>query len=236
MSNPVATQRTAARTAGIAILLVLVTGVFAQIFVFMRLPADDAANTARNILAHETLFRYGIASALVSSLCGIVAIWALYVLLKPFRESFALLAVLFQFTGSIVFSSTIRDYFLALHLLRAESFLAPFTTMQLQSAAQLLFAHDDGLRISLVFSGLGALIFNWLLFQSRYIPRVISGYAVFADAFVILSCFSLFVAPGSVRILFPWFPLANFLAMLSLGLWLIIKGAAIYPQSVEVIA
>lgn len=230
MSYSAAAQRTAARTAGIAILLVLGLGIFAQFFVFLRLPADEAASTAHNILAHETLFRAGIAIALASTLCGLVEIWALYVLLKPFRESLALLALLGELTGIVLFSRTMHDNFLALHLLRHGSYLAAFSVPQLQSAAQLLFAYDDGLRVSLIFSGFGSLIFAWLFFQSRYIPRAISGYLLFADAFTVVSCFSICVAPATGRFLFPWFPLANVIAMLALALWLTIKGAALYPQ------
>lgn len=217
-------------------LLLLLAGVFAQIFVFMRLPAEEATNTAHNILTHETLFRCGIASALVSAIFGLVEIWALYLLFKPFHESLALLSLVFQFAGSVLFMAAMHGNFLALHLLRAGGSRSSFTVSQFQTIAQLLLTHDDGLRTSLIFSSCGGVLFAWLFFQSRYIPRLISGYGIFANAFVLVSCLSLCIAPGTSTIFFPWFPAASFVYMLSLALWLTVKGAAVYSRSAEVIA
>lgn len=232
MSDSVARQKIAARTAGIALLLVLLTGIFAQFFVFLRLPAGDAATTARNILAHETLFRLGIGSAIVSGICGLVEIWALYELLQPFRGALALLALLVQFTGSVLMLATIHSDFLALHLARAGASLAPGARSGLVAAAQSLLTHPDGLHISIILSSCGAGVFAWLLFRSRYIPRPISAFMFFADAFTVVSIFVMLIAPGVGAVLFPWFPLSQFLAMLLLALWLAIKGATIYPQTV----
>ncbi len=236
MSDALATQRSAARTAGIAILLVLASGGFAQFFVFLRLPANTAGVTARNILDHQFLFRFGIALALASAVFGIVEIWALYVLLKPYLENLALLGLLAQLAGSVLVIGTMRDNYLVLHLLGAPGFLAPFSSGQLQSAAQLLLAYDDGLRTSLIFSAFGAIIFAWIFFRSRCIPRALSAYLLFADAFTVVSCFSIALAPDTGQFLFPWFPLANFLGLLSLALWLTIKGVAVRPKTSEVTA
>ena len=54
-------QRKASRIAGIAYLFTLVTVVYVNFGIHDRLiVANNAAETARNILAHERLFRIGI--------------------------------------------------------------------------------------------------------------------------------------------------------------------------------
>ena len=58
-------QRTAARIAGLACLISFVTVVAVNFGIFARLIGGNAAETARNILTHETLFRIGVAGDMV---------------------------------------------------------------------------------------------------------------------------------------------------------------------------
>ena len=84
-------QRTAGKVAGLAYLLSFAVVVFAQFQIQDRLIVDrSAAETARNILAHERFFRVGIAFDLFYSLGTVVLLVALYVILRPVRHSAAL--------------------------------------------------------------------------------------------------------------------------------------------------
>src|SRR3984957_3519692 len=58
-------QRKSARIAGFAYLITLVTVVYANIGIHDRLIVESNAETARNILAHERLFRIGMAGDLI---------------------------------------------------------------------------------------------------------------------------------------------------------------------------
>ena len=63
-----------ARIGGVLYLIIIAAGLFAEAFVRSRLIVSaDAAATATNILAHETLFRLGIAADLSTFLCAIAA-------------------------------------------------------------------------------------------------------------------------------------------------------------------
>src|SRR5262245_48858653 len=86
-------QCKAAKVVGWSYLCALVPAVFAEFYVRGRLVAsDNAAQTALNIVAHERLFRLGIASNLVVFAIDIALITALYVVLRPVQRSLALLA------------------------------------------------------------------------------------------------------------------------------------------------
>jgi hypothetical protein len=81
-----------------------------------------------------------------------------------------------------------------------------------------------GLDIVLVFIGLGATVFCYLLFKSKYIPKPLATWGIFTY----LSMLSL----ALVSILFPNHPLmleyvlygVGALFELVLGLWLVFKG------------
>src|SRR3954453_21548196 len=91
-------QRTAAKIAGLAGLLPIPLVVFANFAVHERLiVAGDAAQTARNIVANEALFRATPVCVLFYSAGVVPRLAALYVLLKPVDRTLSLLAALLRF-------------------------------------------------------------------------------------------------------------------------------------------
>jgi hypothetical protein len=88
ISMPDDTQRTAARVVGATYLIALVPAVFAEFYVRGQLVvAGNAAQTALNIVAHERLFRLGIASNLAVFAIDIALITALYMVLNPDQQA-----------------------------------------------------------------------------------------------------------------------------------------------------
>ena len=86
-------QRKAATVVGLSYLFALPPAIFAEFYVRAQLIAGgNAEQTARNIMAHERLFRLGIASNLTVFAVDVVLIIALYVVLRPVNRSVALLA------------------------------------------------------------------------------------------------------------------------------------------------
>ena len=65
MTEPDAIQRRWARVVGFSYVFALAPAVFAELYVSGRLVSDNAIATAQNIIAHERLFRLGIASNLL---------------------------------------------------------------------------------------------------------------------------------------------------------------------------
>jgi hypothetical protein len=91
-----------ARIAGVFYLLTFVTGGLA---VFARgglVVNGDAAATATNILAHESLFRLGFAADLLVVACYIAVTALFYDLFKPVTRSVSLLAAFFSLVGCAI--------------------------------------------------------------------------------------------------------------------------------------
>lgn len=91
-------QHTAAEVAGFAYLFAFASVVFAQFRIHDRLIIEGhATETARNILAHERLFRIGIACDLINCVGVVELLAALYVVLEPVNRGLALLAAFWRF-------------------------------------------------------------------------------------------------------------------------------------------
>ena len=131
--------RAKARLAGLFYLITMVAGIFAQNFVFGGLVVPgDAAATARNIGAGESLYRLGFAVYIVELLCQVTMTWLLYDLLKPVSRSGSLLAAVFGFIGITI--KTVSRLFFAtpLLVLGGANYLQAFSAEQLHSLALLL--------------------------------------------------------------------------------------------------
>ena len=76
-------QRKAAKVAGLAYLITFATVVYVNFGIHDRLIVENNAETARNILAHEQLFRIGILGDLIYCAGVVMLLTALYVILKP---------------------------------------------------------------------------------------------------------------------------------------------------------
>jgi hypothetical protein len=77
-------QRKAAKLGGFTFLFAMAIVVLANFGISMRLIVPgNAAETALNIKAHETLFRINIACNLIYVVSLVVLLAALYVILKP---------------------------------------------------------------------------------------------------------------------------------------------------------
>ena len=214
-----------ARLAGFIYLFAMALGIYSQSVVLGRLVADDAATTAHNIVAAEGLFRFGIALDVITFVTDVVIGWAFYELLRRVDRSLALLGAFLRVADGAILATITLNALVTLKLLRGAGYLQGFDAAQLQGLARLyVSARSLGFYIGFVFLGLGSAVFAYLLLESRYVPRLLAGWGIFA---------SLLLALGSLAvILSPWFA-ANasmiymapmFFYEVTLGLWLVIRG------------
>jgi hypothetical protein len=115
---------------------------------------------------------------------------------------------------------------LALYLFSNPKYMSLMDGRQSHALASIFFDLHKRLSImGLMFFCFGAGIHSWLLYKSRYIPRIISALYLFACVEMLL-CFFLFILfPRTRDVLDPAFIVPDALAELSAALWLALKGA-----------
>ena len=227
-------QRKAATVVGLSYLLALPPAIFAEFYVRTRLVAfDNVAQTARNIMAHERLFRLGTASNLTVFAVNVVLIIALYVVLMPVDRSLALLATGWGLieTASLVVV-TLSD-FDVLRILSGPNYLHAFEPNQLQALARLsVGAHGAAYNVGLVLAGLRSTAFCYLWFKSRLIPRTLAAWGMVASTLMGACAFSFIVFPELKTVVsIGIYGGPIFVFELTMGFWLLLKG--LRPSSAE---
>src|SRR5690349_10044012 len=108
-------QRAAARVVGACFLFAVVAATVAQLFVAGRLvDPHSAAETARNILAHERLFRLGLAGMFLNFLTDVALIVALYVILGRISKPLALFAMIMRVVETSMGIAALQNQFYVL--------------------------------------------------------------------------------------------------------------------------
>jgi hypothetical protein len=214
-----------ARICGVLYLYIIVAGVFAELVRSRLVVPADAAATAGNIMANESLFRIGFSGELLHLAFDVAVATILYALLRPVDRNIALLAAFMRLACDIILAVASLSHFAALRLLADADYLKTFQPDQLQTLALLaLRMHGDGYAISLVFFGFACLSLGYLIFKSGYLPRTLGALMAVAGACYLFNSFARFLAPAFGATLFPALFVPIFVAELSLALWLLVKG------------
>lgn len=218
--------RMKARIAGFLYLIVIVAGIFAEVFVRGTLiVSGDAAATASNILASEQLFRFGFAADLVAVAAYIGVTALLYELLKPVSRTLALLGAFFGLAGSVIMAANMVNHLAPLYFLADAGYLTAFEPDQLQTLARLsLRMHGLGYNIAIVFFGLHLLFLGWLIFRSSFLPRIIGVLLAIAAVCFLVNNFAIFLAPAFAARIPPYVMLPSLVGEGSLALWLLVVG------------
>ncbi len=219
------------RFAGAMYLLQMAAGVFTQLYARGSLIArGDPAQTAQNIIDSERLFRFGIASDIVCYTAVLLATWALYVLLRPIDRNLAVLAVFLRLMELAIHFNVTLNSLTVLRLLSGADYLKSIETGQLQSLAQLaLGVQGAGMNLGFILLGLGSALFAWLLLKSRYVPRLLAGWGVFASLLLAIYALAIIVYPQAGSLIYiPMLPMGIY--EITLGFWLLLRRAGIERQ------
>ena len=218
-------QRRAARVAGFAFLFAIAIVVIANYGInFRLLVPGNAAETARNIMAHETLFRINIACNLIYVVNVVVLLSALYVILKPVNRNLALVAAFCRLVYALMWGVTALNMLGALRLLGDAAYLPVFEANQLQTLARLHIS-IDAYYVGLPFWGLASTVCSYLWFKSRYIPRALAVFGMISSAWCVICAFAFIVFPRfETTVNAYWFDMPIVIFEMTLGLWLLFKG------------
>lgn len=212
--------RIKARICGIFYLLIFVVNVLPEFYIRGRLIIDsDAAATARNILAHESLFRLGGAAQLIVLTCDIAVALILRELLSPVSRSLSSFAAVFRLVFVSIMAVNSLNYFAPLVLLKAPFFMTPFNPDQDALVIAFLRLYGVCYAIALVFFGFSCLLVGYLIFRSTFLPRMLGILMAFAGL-----AWLTFLWPPLANNLEPYVLLPGLIGEGSLTLWLLIVG------------
>jgi hypothetical protein len=214
--------RKIAKLAGFLYFMYFITSLIANYFgnfVFVDAPA-----TLNTIIAHESSFRVGFVISLFSVVFLLLAAWALYVLLKPVNKNLALLLLLLNLGGFVIWCLSVLNLYGSLMLLSGADYLKVFQPDQLQAQALLFInLYKNGSVIAQIPYGVWLFPLGYLVFKSRFLPKIL-GILLIADCFgLLIYVLQRFLLPGYDVLSYPCLAI-SFIAEISLSLWLLIMA------------
>jgi hypothetical protein len=224
----------AARTAGFIYLSMIIVAPFCLLYIPSKLIVrGNAAATADNILAHETLFRLSIFGDLIGQVIFICLGVALYRLLRDVNKTWALLMLSLVLTSAAVCFLNVLNDVAALLLFRGGEFLVVFDKPQRDALAMLfLRLYNHGQFIAEVFWGLWLFPLGLLIYRSGFIPRFIGVWLMINCFGWLLLSFTALFFHDSYNAMLGYLQPVLFGEM-ALMLYLLIKGAKVPELSVH---
>lgn len=222
---------TFALIAGIGIVLMM-TSPFAEFGVYHKLVSENAAETVKNITAHQTLFTTGILCYLFNFTCDIIVAWALYGLLKPVNESLSLLTAWLQLVYAAISLVALINLVTVLRLLNTGDYIKLYGQDQLHNQVMLsLHAFRDGWSFGFFFFATHLMLLGYLVFRSGYIPKLVGVCLIIAGSGYLVNTLQPFLFPnadiGYITI--------TYFGELIFMFWLLIRGWRIKDPNQEVI-
>ncbi|MBS0125975.1 DUF4386 domain-containing protein [Thetidibacter halocola] len=192
-SSPELARRT--RLAGLLYLVIILAGLGAEIG--LRGPLidlDDAAGTARAILAAPGRFRLAIAADLVMALCDAGVAILLYLVFRAVAPGLALSAMVFRLIQTVLIATSLMALLMAwLVLTRADPPTGAATL-----ALAFLDLHAHGYDLGLVFFGVNSLMMGALVWRSGlFAPAFGVGLSVAGLVYLVGSGLRLFAPDWS---------------------------------------
>ncbi|MBV9670593.1 MAG: DUF4386 domain-containing protein [Acidobacteriales bacterium] len=218
-----ASPRLKARIAG-GLYMSGVANLFANFVLGSLVAGGDAAATAHNILAHETLYRLAFTADFITVPCYIAVTALFYHLFQPVNRSLALIAVFLGLAGSTLWA--VNDFFFLapLVVLGGAHSGAALTADQVQGLALVfLHVHAQGSNILGVLFGCHVILIGALIFRSTFLPRLLGVWLALAGVCYLTNSFANFLAPQFAAHLVPYILIPGVVEIV-LALWLLVLG------------
>lgn len=220
-----------ARITGFLYLLDVLIAPFRLIYIPKTLfVTGNATETANSIVAHESLFRLGMASDLFCGVLEIFLVLALYQLLKQVNPKHAaVMVILGLMTAPIFFFNVLNDA-AALILVHGADFLSAFDRPQRDALAMLfLRLHGQEIVAAEIFWGLWLFPLAILVYRSRFLPRFLAVWlTINGFAYLALSFTGLLLPQYGEMVSNYAFPAQ--LGEVVFMLWLLVMGARVPPS------
>ena len=218
-SQPV---RQAGLIAGVALLLMSALAGFGyNVAIHGLVTPGNAARTAQGIMAHDGLFRFGIASLFLVIALDVVVAWGLYRVFSPVSKGISALAAWLRLVYAGIFAAAVFQLAGALRLLGGGKSLPASGADQLHAdALSDINRFTDIWHAGLILFGLHLLVIAWLACRSGYVPKLLGILIGIAGLGYIYDSIGAFLAHGS------WTGVSTvtFIGEFLLAFWLVIRG------------
>ncbi|MDP4180873.1 MAG: DUF4386 domain-containing protein [Bacillota bacterium] len=215
------------RILGVAFFLQFITPLTSGIILNQALIKDDISKTMVNIAGKSWLMRINILGEMLTAV-GIIFLGAvLYVTLKKHNEKMALTAFGFYILEAVMLATSRIQAFSLLHI--SQEYVAEGRASYLLSMGNLAFESMNYIYGSMLMFAfcLGAILFYYLLYKSRIIPR---GMSLWGLSTVILCLIpTLFVMFGIHSLSFLYIPYMPFECVVAV--WILLKGVERNPHT-----
>lgn len=211
-----------ARLAGLLYLLLAVIGPFSLMVVPDTLIVEgDAAATAANISADETLFRLGLLGEVGIFLIEVALVALLYIMFKPVNETLSLMAALARLSMTIIQGVNVVFGLGALLVLTDSTFA---TTQAENLALWLLNLREGGVLVWELFFALHLVVLGYLLMVSGYVPRLLGQMIIVASVGYAIHGVGTMLAPANEATFQTIVVVLAVIPEVSLTLWLLFRG------------
>ncbi len=206
------------RLAGLFYLLLILVAVPGMVPLMGLIDRSDAAATAANLLASQDLVRLAFAGYLASTAGYVIVMGLFYRLFHPVNRDVALIALLLSLVGCAIH---------ALGMLFVQGALLTLSggTVGVGAPAgapsALLFVelYIATYNIGLIFFGVQCILTGWLIYASRFLPRLLGAALMLGGAGYVT-----FLVPPFAASLFPFNVAPGYLTEVVLALWLLVRG------------
>ena len=208
-----------ARVAGVFYLLVIVIAMPGILMMGRLIDRHDAAATAERLLANQAIVYLAFAGYLLSTAAYVVVTALFYLLFRVVDRPVSLVAAFFSVVGLAAGAMSMLFVAAPLLVLRGIHPAALGTAASQDLAVLMNQLYLTSFDIGMVFFGFYCILIGWLIYHSRFLPRVLgvlmmiggAGYLAFLWPPLALKLFPLHVVPG-------------FIGEFALTLWLLFRG------------
>jgi len=223
------TRRTNARVAGFTFLLYIAVALTGMVLSNRAVSGEGTAAKLASIAQHASEMRVAVVLDMLSCFCALVLAVTLYAITRDFDPDLAMLVLVFRTAEGVIGAVSLPRALERLWLATAAGADAPDPAAANALGAILLKLPSWSTTLGATFFAVGSTVFAWLLLRGRIVPAALAWVGLLGSILVVV-CLPLQLVGvlGSPITDFMWLPLLAF--EVPLGLWLIIKGAAMPPR------
>ena len=219
MSTAIMTMRKA-RTIGVVYFLFFPASILSDRLLAGLIAHNDAAATAQKILAHESLFRAGVALVVVNTALYLALTALFFELFKPVNRWISTVAAFFGLVGCTIQAEGSVFELFSLVVLKSGHRASLLNADQLSGLALLfLKLNDQAVLVALIFFAVYCLLIGLLILRSTFLPRFLGVLMVLAG----LGWLTFLYEPLADH-LSPYIQVLGIVAEGLLMLWLLVLG------------